>query len=78
MVSVMQINRIFQGLFLFSLLLPLLAIASNIDLATVPARSSVQLTIYNSEDLTLVRERRIVTFKPVSYTHLTLPTSDLV
>jgi hypothetical protein len=35
----------------------------NIDLSTVPARDAVQLTIYNSEDLTLVRETRQVTFK---------------
>lgn len=34
-----------------------------IDLATVPERRSVQLTIYNSEDLTLVRETRRITFK---------------
>jgi len=39
------------------------AAARNIDLATVPARDSVQLTIYNSEDLTLVRETRTVSFK---------------
>jgi hypothetical protein len=39
------------------------AIAENVDLSTVPARSSVQLTIYNSEDITLVRETRVVTFK---------------
>jgi len=37
--------------------------ARNVDLSTVPARSTVQLTIYNSEDLTLVRETRTVTFK---------------
>src|SRR6187200_198818 len=37
--------------------------ASNIDLSTVPKRDSVQLTIYNSEDITLVRETRVVTFK---------------
>ena len=37
--------------------------ADNIDLSTVPSRSSVQLTIYNSEDITLVRETRLVTFK---------------
>jgi hypothetical protein len=36
----------------------------NIDLSTVPRRNTVQLTIYNSEDLTLVRETRRVTFKP--------------
>ncbi|MEX2174845.1 MAG: DUF4139 domain-containing protein [Pirellulaceae bacterium] len=37
--------------------------AENIDLSTVPARDTVQLTIYNSEDITLVRETRQVTFK---------------
>jgi hypothetical protein len=37
--------------------------AENIDLSTVPTRESVQLTIYNSEDITLVRETRKVTFK---------------
>ncbi len=37
--------------------------AGNVDLSTVPKRNSVQLTIYNSEDLTLVRETRTVTFK---------------
>ncbi|MCC7293941.1 MAG: hypothetical protein IT449_17920 [Phycisphaerales bacterium] len=35
----------------------------NIDLSTVPPRDTVQLTIYNSEDLTLVRETRTVSFK---------------
>src|SRR5271163_15924 len=39
------------------------ALARNVDLSTVPKRDSVQLTIYNSEDLTLVRETRSVTFK---------------
>jgi len=37
--------------------------ARNVDLSTVPPRNTVQLTIYNSEDLTLVRETRVVTFK---------------
>ena len=37
--------------------------AENVDLSTVPARDSVQLTIYNSEDITLVRETRKVSFK---------------
>src|SRR5687767_14972350 len=44
-------------------LLPGLTVARNIDLSTVPDRNTVQLTIYNSEDLTLVRETRTVTFK---------------
>jgi hypothetical protein len=39
------------------------AMARNVDLSTVPARDNVQLTIYNSEDLTLVRETRKITFK---------------
>ncbi len=38
-------------------------LARNVDLSTVPERDSVQLTIYNSEDLTLVRETRLVSFK---------------
>jgi len=38
-------------------------LARNVDLSTVPKRNTVQLTIYNSEDLTLVRETRTVTFK---------------
>src|SRR5512136_1390537 len=39
------------------------AFARNIDLSTFPSRDTVQLTIYNAEDLTLVRETRHVTFK---------------
>ena len=50
--------------FLIALLcLTALARAENVDLSTVPNRATVQLTIYNSEDLTLVRETRKVTFK---------------
>jgi hypothetical protein len=45
------------------LLVSTAARAENIDLSTVPARDTVQLTIYNSEDITLVRETRTVTFK---------------
>ena len=36
---------------------------SNIDLVTLPNRNSVALTIYNSEDITLVKETRYVTLK---------------
>ena len=35
----------------------------DIDLVTLPPRAAVQLTIYNSEDLTLVKETRAITFK---------------
>lgn len=37
--------------------------ADNVDLVTLPARDHVQLTIYNSEDITLVKETRSLTFK---------------
>ncbi len=47
---------------LFLLLAPP-ARARNVDLSTVPKRNTVQLTIYNSEDITLVRETRTITFK---------------
>ena len=39
------------------------ASGGNVDLSTVPTRDTVQLTIYNSEDLTLVRETRHVSFR---------------
>ena len=42
---------------------PPFAPASAIELVTLPRRESVQLTIYNSADLTLVRERRNLTLK---------------
>ena len=35
----------------------------NVDVSTIPPRDTVQLTIYNSEDLTLVHETRHITFK---------------
>lgn len=50
-------------LFIALLFTPHSVVAKNLDLSTVPDRDSVQLTIYNSEDLTLVRESRIVSFK---------------
>jgi len=37
--------------------------AKNVDLVTLPRRDSVQLTIYNSEDITLVKETRYITVK---------------
>jgi hypothetical protein len=63
MVSAMTNKRMIFWFCLFGALLPLTLMAHNVDLATVPSRSTVQLTIYNSEDLTLVRETRVVTFK---------------
>ena len=58
--------KIAHAFTLFAMLLlgvPALCVARNVDLSTVPRRDSVQLTIYNSEDITLVRETRSVTFK---------------
>src|SRR5947209_14544178 len=49
--------------FVALILLSAIASASNVDLSTVPKRNTVALTIYNSEDITLVRETRAVTFK---------------
>jgi len=37
--------------------------AARVNVDTVPDRDSVQLTIYNSVDLTLVRETRLLTFR---------------
>jgi len=48
---------------LILLLLAGATLAKNVDLVTLPGRDSVQLTIYNSEDLTLVKETRHLTLK---------------
>jgi len=37
---------------------------ADVDLVTIPRREGVQLTIYNSEDITMVREHRLLTVKP--------------
>jgi len=47
----------------FTLLAGGLSQARDVDLVTLPPRDGVQLTIYNSEDLTLVKETRSITFK---------------
>jgi hypothetical protein len=39
------------------------AVFAKVDLVTLPERDSVQITIYNSSDLTLVRESRPLTLK---------------
>ena len=44
-------------------LIPALAPAKNVDLVTLPKRNSVELTIYNSADITLARETRDITVK---------------
>ena len=37
---------------------------ADVDLVTIPRREGAQLTIYNSEDITMVREHRLLTVKP--------------
>jgi len=37
---------------------------ADVDLVTIPRREGTQLTIYNSEDITMVREHRLLTVKP--------------
>jgi hypothetical protein len=54
--------------YLWLLTLPLLAGAARqalaaVDLVTLPRREGTQLTIYNSEDITMVREHRLLTVK---------------
>ncbi len=57
-------TRVVSAVLLAALLgLPDGAAGKNVDLSTVPGRTGVQLTIYNSEDLTLVKETRSLTFK---------------
>jgi len=48
-----------------SILLLAMAIPAwaEVDLVTVPTREGTQLTIYNSEDITMVREHRLLTVK---------------
>ncbi len=55
-----------KRLFLLSpgLILAFLASArAAVDLVTLPTREGTQLTIYNSEDITMVREHRLLTVK---------------
>jgi hypothetical protein len=48
---------------LCALLLAAPAAFARINVVTLPGRDSVQLTIYNSADLTLVKETRVLTFR---------------
>src|SRR5210317_805053 len=40
------------------------SVRASVDLVTLPTREATQLTIYNSEDITMVREHRLLTVKP--------------
>jgi hypothetical protein len=54
-----------RRIFLPFLLVPLLwaPLHAAVDLVTLPTREGTQLTIYNSEDITMVREHRLLTVK---------------
>ena len=48
----------------FLLFLALIApVQADVNVVTVPTREGTQLTIYNSEDITMVREHRLLTVK---------------
>jgi hypothetical protein len=51
------------GLGLCALLLAAPAALARINVVTLPGRDTVQLTIYNSADLTLAKETRVLTFR---------------
>jgi hypothetical protein len=54
-------SRIFWPLLL--VLASATSVFSAVDLVTLPTRETTQLTIYNSEDITMVREHRLLTVK---------------
>lgn len=56
-------NRLLAGWCLGLLLLTAPAALARINVVTLPDRDTVQLTIYNSADLTLVKETRFLTFR---------------
>jgi hypothetical protein len=53
-------RRLLAGIVLLGLAGPA---AADVDLVTIPRREGTQLTIYNSEDITMVREHRLLTVK---------------
>jgi hypothetical protein len=57
------VTRAIAAIVLSTLTLAAPAFAQQIDVSTLPPREAVQLTIYNSEDLTLVRDVRHVTME---------------
>jgi hypothetical protein len=54
-------NRFLPFLLASALLAPVQRAGADVDLTVLPDRQSVQITVYNSADLTLVREVRVLT-----------------
>lgn len=52
-----------KAIFTFALALTCQAALARVNVVTLPGRDSVLLTIYNSVDLTLVKETRVLTFR---------------
>src|SRR5262245_12616152 len=57
------IRHLFAASLLAFLFLFVSSVEARINVVTLPGRNSVQLTIYNSADLTLVKETRLLTFR---------------
>src|SRR5512135_3661563 len=53
-------RQLYCGLLAMVVAAPALAA---VDIVTLPTREGTQLTIYNSEDITMVREHRLLTVK---------------
>ena len=56
-------HKMKRGLILLTIVAAISAAEAKVDLVTLPSRDTVQLTIYNSADMTLVRESRALTLK---------------
>jgi hypothetical protein len=56
-------NRFFHPAVLAALMAAAGVAQAAVDLVTLPTREGTQLTIYNSEDITMVREHRLLTVK---------------
>jgi hypothetical protein len=55
-------RKLFQSLLVFATF-GVLSASARINVVTLPGRDTVQLTVYNSADLTLVKETRVLTFR---------------
>lgn len=60
----MLLNRLLTAAILLFVILSGRELVAHIELVTVPKSQAVQLTIYNSADITMVKESRELTFKP--------------
>ncbi|MDD5459597.1 MAG: hypothetical protein PHF37_09425, partial [Phycisphaerae bacterium] len=52
-----------RSIIILIIIVTAISVQAKIDLVTLPTRDTVQITIYNSADMTLVRESRALTLK---------------